>query len=125
MTMLFILFAMPACSDKQSAEEQAKQEIEEAGEAVSNLIKKERDQLAMDLDSMRNDVNRKIEALRKEIDAAKSDTKEAISKEMTMLNQKAQELGNYLDEIADVSEKSWNNWKEKAESMLEDLEAKL
>lgn len=125
MTFVLLLFALPACNNQQSAEEKAKEELQEAGEAVSDLINKERDKLAKDLEAMRNNVNREIEEMRKEISEAKAETEDAVSDELQMLNEKANQLEAYLEEVAEVSENSWQNWKAEAESMLKDLEQKL
>ncbi|MDX1476675.1 MAG: hypothetical protein R3301_03180 [Saprospiraceae bacterium] len=124
--MLFLLmFVMSACSDSQSKEEQAKEELVEAADAVSEMIAAEREKLVKDLEAMRAKVNGEIEEMRKQLSEAKAEAESSLSEEMQALSKKGEQLNAYLDEVAEVSESSWEEWKQKAENMIRDLEKEI
>lgn len=124
---IFTLMAIftSACYTDGTTTSNAKEELMEATDAMSELYATERDSLIREMENMRSQINEEIAELREQINATSSSADSTINRQLKMLSEKGKNLNAFLEDVVNVSEETWEEWKRKAENTVSDIEEDL
>lgn len=120
MLALLSFFALPSCGNDASSEN-AKQEINEATDAVGDAMENERNDLKREIMDAQNDISRRLEKLNSDLKTAKEDAKAGIQNDIDKLEAKQKQLAENLNEFGDKADKEWDQFKSNVRETMKDV----
>ncbi len=114
------IFTFTACGNDASSEH-AKEEVNEATDAVGDAMQDEKDDLKQEINDATADIDRRIEKLKADMANAKDEAKAEMQEEINQLEAKRQKLAQNLDEFGDKTEADWEQFKANVRETIKDM----
>ena len=114
------IFTLASCGS-DSHNEQAKEEINEAADAVGDAMKAEKEDLKREMDEAAAKMDSRIEKLKNDMKDAKDEAKAEMQEELNQLESKRKQLADDLEHFGDKTEAEWNQFKANVRETMKDL----
>ncbi len=131
LSIIFILFSITmfsitACNTQTQTEaEKAKEEINEAGEAISDAWEAERAELEADMKQAQISLNARIDELQRDLEVATAEAKGEIQEELDKLETQRRKASTQLKRFGDVVDDGWNDFKNEVELTITGIERSI
>lgn len=109
-----VLFTFTACEQK-TKKEQVREEIREAGNAVSEAWQEEKSGLEIKLKKAQSDLGIRIDRLNNELKEATDETRADIQNQLDQLKMERRKASTQLKRFGDIVDKGWNDFKREIE----------
>lgn len=117
---LFGVFSLTSCGNDASSEN-AKQEVNEAADAVGDAAADEKEDLKREINDATADLDRRIEKLKADMANAKDDAKAEMQEDIDKLEAKRNKLAQNLDEFGDKAGADWDQFKANVRETIKDM----
>lgn len=124
MLLSITMFSITACNTKTETE-QAKEEINEAGEAIADAWQAERTELEAKLKQTQINLNSRIDQMQKDLDAATAEAKGEIQEQLDKLETERRKASTQLKRFGDVVDDGWNDFRNEVELTIKDIERSI
>lgn len=116
-----VLFTFTACEQK-TKKEQVREEIREAGNAVSEAWQEEKSGLEIKLKKAQSDLGIRIDRLNNELKEATDETRADIQNQLDQLKMERRKASTQLKRFGDIVDKGWNDFKREIEMTLKGID---
>lgn len=116
---LSLLFA--ASCGKDPSAEKAKKEMKEASDAMNDVMKKERDDLRMEIDDAQRKIDRRLDELKAELKSAKNEAKVNLQKDIDRLEMNRKQLADDLQQLEAKADTEWDQFKDNVRQTIKDI----
>ena len=114
------IFTLVSCGNDAHSE-QAKEEVQEAADAVGNAMEDEKNDLKREMQDATANLDRRIEKLKNDMKEAKDDAKAEMQEKLNQLEAKRKQLADDLDHFGDKTEAEWDQFKANVRETMKDL----
>ena len=116
---LSLLF-VASCGKDPSAEK-AKKEMREASDAMGDVMKKERDELKVEISDAQQQIDRRLDQMRSDLKSAKQETKANLQKDIDRLEMKRKQLAEDLEQLEAKADTEWDQFKANVRQTIQDI----
>ncbi len=113
-------FMLTSCGNDQSSDK-AKEEVNEAVDAVGDAMQSERDDLKREIADAQSNIDRRLEKLNNDLTTAKEDAKADIRKDIDRLEVKRKQLSQDLENFGAKADKEWDQFKANVNETMKDI----
>jgi TolA-binding protein len=114
------IFSLASCGDDASSE-QAKQEVNEAADAVGDAIVDEKNDLKREMNEATAKIDRRIEALKNDMKNATDEAKVKMQEELDQLEAKRKQIAQDLENFGDRTGAEWEQFKANVQETIKDI----
>jgi len=114
------IFSLTSCGNDASSEN-AKQEVNEAADAVGDAAADEREDLKREINDATADLDRRIEKMKADMKDAKDDAKVKMQEDIDKMEAKRQKLAQNLEEFGDKTDADWEQFKANVRETIKDM----
>jgi len=111
--------------DSNSEAEKVKEDLETLGEDVSDLVKKERDQLIANLEETRDDIDDQIAVLKDDWQEASIDARAVLNEDIAQLEAWAEEIDNQIDQSTKAASENWRAFADATKEKVQEINQKM
>lgn len=106
---------------EDDAYDDAKQELQQAGDAIKDLAEKERDAFVAKINDRLEDVDRSIEEMKQDAKEATGDARRELEERIQVIETKRDALEERLQEVGDETGKAWGRLRERIREAWDEL----
>lgn len=122
--MLFLLsFSMAiffiSCDNNNSS---VKEDVEKTSEEMSEMLKQEREELATDIDKLRQKISQRTTALQKDLEDASEEAKVEINAQIAQLEEWGENLDESAESLGDDLSDGWQNFKAETRKTMKSID---
>lgn len=122
--MLFLLsFSMAiffiSCDNNNSS---VKEDVEKTSEEMSEMLKQEREELATDIDKLRQKISQRTTALQKDLEHASEEAKVEINAQIAQLEEWGENLDESTESLGDDLSDGWQNFKAETRKTMKSID---
>ena len=114
-------FGFTACDNNRSAEEQ----VEDAGEEISDAFRTESEELRADLKEIGDDIDTRIAELKADMENAGEDAQAEMQEEIDQLEAWGNEIDGRMDRLGENIADGWENFKSDTKQTMENINREL
>ncbi len=119
MSLLGVFFLVSCGNDPSS--ERAKDEMEEAADAVGDAIVDEKNDLKREIEAATADIDARLEKLNNDLKDAKEENKADIQKQIDDLEAKRKQLASDLEQFGNKADSEWHQFKANVKETIKDI----
>lgn len=119
---LFGTIGLISCEAPQDRDSQMEEEMEEAGDEVSEAFRMERDELRADLEETQREVEDRINELESDLEAAGEEASAEINQELEQLRAWKENLDSHMERIEGDIEAEWSEFSTNVQRTLNEIE---
>ncbi|MEQ8706456.1 MAG: hypothetical protein RIC19_21165 [Phaeodactylibacter sp.] len=124
--VLFLGFGLLACgSDSNDAMENTEDAVEDTANEIADVFRSDKEEMKAEIDRTREEVNEEIEELQGDLENASESAKAEIQKEIDQLKAWSSDLDQKIQNLGNVAQDSWKDFKTNVNSTLEKIDQEL
>ena len=114
------IFSLVSCGNDASSEK-AKQEVNEAADAVGDAIVDEKNDLKREMNEAADKIDSRIEKLKNDMKEAKDDSKAKMQEELDQLEAQRKQIAQDLENFGDRTGAEWEQFKANVKETIKDI----
>ncbi|HET6543961.1 MAG TPA: hypothetical protein VFG46_25920 [Chryseolinea sp.] len=123
--LLLSVFVVVGATTFYGCSSNSEKKVDEAGEAIKQDIKNEKEEVARDLRALRDDINDRLDKVSKKIDQAGDKSKTELENVKRDLDNQREEVERTLDEVEQTTDSTWVDIKESTKARANEVKTEF